>query len=80
LATIPFQMLSASSLTHASTVPVEPRSSDGASATVTNDVEPLNSSPWPYLPAVHAAAVIAPPLPLPEASAVVAPTPSLNGY
>ena len=76
---MPCQRLSAPRFTQASTVPVEPMSSEPASGTDTNEVEPLNWSPWPYLPATHVAAETVPLLPLPERSAVVPPEPSLNG-
>ncbi len=78
-ATMPCQTPSASSLTHACTVPLDPMSSGPASGTDTNDVEPLNFNAWPYLPAAHVAAVIEPLLPFPDRSAVPAPVPSLNG-
>ena len=77
---MPCQRLSALRFTQASTVPVDPRSSEPASGIETSDVEPSNRSPWPYFPATHVAAVTVPLLPLPETSAVDAPAPSLNGY
>jgi hypothetical protein len=48
---------------------------------VTRALVPLNANPLPYLPeAVHVAPLIVPVFPFPEASATVAPVPSLKEY
>ena len=61
-------------------IPVD-RCSAAASAIVTREVVPLNTSALPYLPlVVHVAFVMAPLCPLPDTSASVAPVPSLNAY
>ena len=53
------------------------KSSEAASATVTQLLVPLNTSAFPKRPAVvQVADVTTPPLPLPEASAAAVPVPS----
>ena len=55
------------------------RSSEAASATVTQALVPLNDSAAPNLPAaVHVALEIVPALPWPDASATCTPLPWLN--
>src|SRR3954469_8832341 len=63
-----------------SVIPVD-RCSAAASAIVTREVVPLNTSALPdFPPLVHAAFVMVPVCPLPDTSESVAPAPSLNAY
>ena len=66
-------------LTQASTVRAVVRSRSGASAIDTRLLVPLNDRAFPFLPAaVQVAPTIEPVWPLPVASAVVPPVPSLK--
>ena len=66
-------------MTHASSVIPVVRRKLAASAMVTRALEPLNTNPLPYLPAVvHVAFWIVPVFPLPDASFSVEPAPSSN--
>ena len=68
-------------LTHAIMVIADVTSSEAESGTVTRSFTPSNESALPKRPAgVHAAPLIAPALPRPEASATAVPAPSLNPY
>src|SRR3954463_2125625 len=71
------QPLSAVGLIHASSVIAVVRSSDAASGTVTQSLMPLNDNAVPYFPAVHAAPVMVPVLPVPDTSNTCAPRPSV---
>src|SRR4051794_817745 len=65
--------LRATGLTHASRVIAPVRSSELASATVTQLLVPLNDRAPPNFPVTRVAAVRVPVFPLPDASAVVVP-------
>jgi hypothetical protein len=70
-------------LTHASSVMPVVRSRELESGTVTNELEPLNESALPNLPALapaHVALESVPLLPFPDRSAVVEPAPSSKAY
>src|SRR5918992_2407284 len=72
---------SAVGFTHASSVMPVARSSEGLSGTVTQLLEPSNVSAPPNRPiGAQPVAVAVPWLPNPEASATVAPAPSLKAY
>ena len=67
-------------LTQASTVMRFVRSSEAASATVTQSLTPSNASAAPVLPVPHVAPEIVPIRLLPESSATVVPLPASNEY
>src|SRR5579871_6143999 len=67
--------------TQASKVIPVVRSKDAASLIVTQALLPLNTSAFPYFPAVvQVAFAIVPVFPFPDASVTVLPVPSLNEY
>ena len=66
-------MPSAAGRTHASSVIAVVRSSELASATVTQSLTPSNDRPPPYRPVVRAAPEIVPALPRPDVSVAVVP-------
>src|SRR5688572_25295099 len=73
--------MTADGLTHASSVIAVLKCNEGVSGTLTHAELPLNERAPPYFPAVvQVASVRVPVFPVPEASAVVVPVPSLNEY
>ena len=68
-------------MTHASRVIAVVRCNEAESLISTHAFVPLNTSAWPYLPAVvHVAFAMVPVFPVLDASETVVPVPSLNEY